>query len=345
MRAIRFDGQGVSLDARAPEPSPEPGEAIIRPVRMGIGSADLARARLAGTPAITLGHEFVGIVERVHGDGSGAERKRWEKKRVVGSINVVCGACDLCRAGLSSHCRRRAVLGLRGRDGCFAERFALPVRNLTEVPAGVDDDAACLAQSVAAALHAAHLVRLEGKPYVTILGDGAVGLIAAQVMARRNASVRLLGMHARNYTLCEKWGIKHRHVDEPGRRQDQDVVFDCTGDGSGLALAMRLVRPKGVIVTRSTPLPCRLDAGGSGSAASGSRVGGVPLVPELASIALDELTVLGARCGSVADAVTALARGEIDTAALITRRAKLQDGVGALRAAGEAEQIKVVMEV
>lgn len=335
MRAIRYDGARVYVDPKAEAPAPGPGEALIRPVRAGVSAFD-ALAAAGGVPAgdgalpLTLGHQFAGVVERLHEDADRDLRKRWERARVVGSINIVCGRCDMCRAGLSSHCRDRRVLGMSGRDGCFAERFTLPLRNLVEVPAAVDDDRAAFAEPLAGALHAAQLVRVEGKPYVTVLGDSVDGLLCAQVMARLNASVRLLGLSPEKYTLCERWGIKHRHIDEVGRRSDQDIVVECTGTVAGLELALRLVRPRGKIVLRS---------GAPGGDGRGVGAGLLEL------IVAGEIQVLGARCGSVADAVATLSRGEIDVLPLITRRAKLADGAAALKAAGEPAQIKVLLDV
>lgn len=336
MRALRFDGSRVVLDAAAPDPVPAPGEALIRVTRAAIGSPD--RAVVAGrVPHLgVLGHAFVGVVERVA--PTRPEHARWEGRRVVGGINLPCGRCERCRAGLSTHCPTRAVLGLRAKDGCFAERLTLPIANLVEVPKTVDDDAATFAEPLAAVLHAAHLTRIEGKPYVTVLGDGPIGLLAAQVMTRLNASVRLLGTHPAKFSLCEKWGIKHRHEREVGRRQDQDVVIDCTGSPSGLELAMRLVRPRGKIVLKSTPAPVPDEPDSGGPKAAGAPI-------DLSPIARHELEVLGARCGPMPDAVGALARGEVDVRSLVTRRFRLAEGVAAFEAAASAESIRVLLEI
>lgn len=335
MRAIRTDGATVTLDARAEAPVPGPGEALVRPTRLGVAASDLAAASGRWPFRGLLGHEFAGVVDRLWPEADKAERKRWEGKRVVGSINIVCGRCELCRAGLSNHCRERSVLGLHKRDGCFADRFTLPVRNLHEVPAGVDDDRAVFAEPLAGAIHAAQLVRLEGKPYVTVLGDGPEALLTAQVMARMNASVRLLGEHPERFTLCEKWGIKHRHASEVGRRQDQDVVVDCSGAAAGLELALRLVRPRGKVVLKTPALPPAPAGDGS------------PIAPgaDLAPLVANEIELLGARCGRLADALHELASGAVDVLSLITRRMRLDDGPAALRAAAEPTQIKVLLDV
>lgn len=328
MRAIRIESGTIHTDDRWPGPTPAPGDAIVRPTLVGIGSPDLAVATGRVRHEGVLGHEFVGVVE------SGGSERAPVGARVVGSISAVCGMCDMCRAGLSPHCRDRRVLGLHRMDGCFAERFAIPARNLVPVPKGVPDDHAVLAEPLAAALHAAQVVRVEGKPYVTVLGDGITGLLTAQVLARLNASVRVLGRHPAKFGRAEKWGVKHRHVDEVGRRADQDVVVDCTGSAEGFELAMALVRPRGKIVLRSAPAPVP----GLDPAATRTSV-------DLAPIAINELEVLGARCGKINDAVATLERRAIDLEGLITRRGRLADARAALEAAMAPDQVRVVMDV
>lgn len=342
MRALRYDGRQITLDTRLDEPAPPPGEALIRPIRVGISEADLSICRGLVPFEGVLGHEFVGVVEAVN-PGAGRDAGRdLAGARVVGSINAACRRCDLCRAGLSNHCRNRTVLGVSGRDGCLADRFVLPVGNLAKVPDAIDDDAAVFAHPLAAAIHAAQSIRIEGKPFISILGDTPLGLLTVQVMARLNASVRLLGMHPDKFSLCEKWGVKHRHVREVGRRQDQDVVVDCSGDRDGLALAMQMVRPRGTILLMAAPAPIPMPPSTQLDAAEDPNwLTGVCLSP----IVTGELEVIGSRCGRVADALEALSRSEVDVLPLITKRMKLDDGAAVVHAAAEPEQIKVVVDV
>lgn len=324
MRALRaIDGQ-VLLDARAPEPDLAPGHAIVRPLKACIAPLDLAVAQGRVAHQGILGHEFVGIVERVHDDSP----RHLVGTRVVVQPDLVCAACDLCRAGLSQHCRTRRTIGSADLDGCLAERVALPVRNLVPVPDGVDADAAALAEPLACALHAANLVRIVGKTYVTVLGDDAHALLMAQVMARMNASVRVLGDRPERFGLAEKWGVKHRHVAEVGRRADQDVVLCSAPDAAMLSLALGLVRPRGKIVLRG------------GDSPSADAWAGVDLSPVIAG----ELELLGARGGRIADAVAALAQKQFDVVSLITRRFRFDDAVAALRAASEPDALKVMVE-
>lgn len=301
---------------------------------MGVCSTDLEIAggymddARAGQP-ITMGHEFVGVVEEFNAATPIQHEivKRLKGKRVVGSINAVCGECDMCRAGLSNHCRNRTVLGIAGRDGCFAERFCLPIVNLVAVPDSVDDDRAVFAEPLAAAMHAAHQLHFEGKPYITVLGDGRLGLLCVQVMSKLNASVRLIGKHEKKLAMCEKWGIKHRLLRDIGRRADQDIVVDCTGSPDGLRTAMQLVRPRGTILMKSTFAPRADD----------------PV--DLSPLVVNEIEVVGSRCGSMSEAIRVLEKQEVDVVSLITGRFPLEQGVRAIEAAGRDDQIKVLIDL
>jgi len=338
MRALRYTAgkpgdPTVRMFSDAPDPKPGPGEALIRPLRMGICATDLEIARGymdadRGEDPITLGHEFVGIVEEFNAISPVQQEfaKRLKGKRVVGSINAVCGVCDLCRAGLSNHCRGRTVLGIAGRDGCFAERFCLPIVNLVAVPDSVDEDRAVFAEPLAAAMHAAHQLHFEGKPYITVLGDGRLGLLCVQVMSKLNASVRLIGKHEKKLALCEKWGIKHRLLRDIGRRADQDIVVDCTGSPDGLRTAMQLVRPRGTILMKSTFAP-RADN---------------PV--DLSPLVVNEIELVGSRCGSINEAVRAIEKQEVDVVSLISARFPLDAGVKAMEAAGRSDQVKVLID-
>ena len=177
---------------------------------------------------------------------------------------------------------------------------------------------------VAAAVNVMQRLRIEARPYITVLGDGRLGLLTAQVLARLNASVRVLGKHAAKLELCERWGIRHRLVDDVTPRADQDVVVDCTGSTTGLVMAMRLVRPRGTIVLKTTVADQQ----------------GVDLSP----IVIHEIDVVGSRCGPFPDALSLLADEAIEVIGLISRRVRLEDGVEGLRAAAQADVIKVLIE-
>jgi threonine dehydrogenase-like Zn-dependent dehydrogenase len=235
----------------------------------------------------------------------------------------------MCQAGLRTHCRKRSILGVEGRDGCFAEFFTLPAANLVTVPDALDDDRAVFAHPLASALQAARQLTIEGKPFITVLGDGPLGLLMAQVMAKLNASVRLIGRYSEKLDLCEKWGIKHRHVDDIGRRADQDIVVDCTGSPTGLELAMELVRPRGKIVLKTL------------LSAHTKIAPGVDLSP----IVLKEIDVIGSGCGPINESVAMLARAQVDVVSLIARRMSLSDGAAVLTTAAQPGVLKVLIDV
>ena len=323
LRALVFDGTTPVLESHRAEPEPGANEAVIRPLRMGICATDLEICRgYMGFQGV-LGHEFVGVVEKVNAKRPAA----LEGKRVVGSINCACGKCDMCRGGLPEHCRDRTVLGIDGRDGCFAERFALPVRNLHEVPDSIDDDHAVFVEPLAAAYQILRQLTIEGRPYITVLGDGRLGLLCAQVMSQLNATVRCVGKHPQKLAMCEKWGVKHRLLEDVGLRADQDIVVDCTGSASGLAVAMQMVRPRGKIVLKTT-------------VAARSPGAGIDLSP----IVINELQLIGSRCGPFEEALAALAQEKVDVVSLISRRMRLADGPEALKTAAQGEVLKVLLE-
>lgn len=307
------------LSREAIGPTTPAGETLIRPTRLAVGrtECDVFRRR-PDVPAFTMGQHFVGV----------AESGPMKGKRVVGSVSVVCGECDLCQRGLASHCRRRVVMGTPGRDGCFADRFVLPTANLHPVPPGVDDDRAAFAVALAAAVQCVQQLRVEGKPYVTVLGDGRVGMLCAQLMNRLNASVRLVGRHESRAETASKWGIRHRLERDVGRRADQDMVIDCTGTAEGFDLALRLVRPRGKVLVKGPA----------------SAVAPAPRPTDLPIVAEKEIEVIGSRCGPVGEALQLLQRGEVDVLSLISKRARLDDAPEAIRQAARGESIAVLLE-
>ncbi|HZW10582.1 MAG TPA: alcohol dehydrogenase catalytic domain-containing protein [Phycisphaerales bacterium] len=299
-----------------------PGEALVSPTRLAADAADALAVR--GEFSGVLGHQFVGRVEAVDPSIGEPAARRLIGKRVVGSAHVPCGVCERCRSGLSLHCANAATLGLAGRDGCFAEAFTIPAANLVVVPDGMHDDRAVFAHTLGRVIHGARMLRVERKAYVSVLGDGPVALLAAQLMARRNASVRLLGTHAANLEICVKWGVKHRAQGDVGRRQDQDVVFDCTGSTESLELALALVRPRGAVVVMRANAP---DATINGHL-----------------IMRDEVQVCGSRGSAVADAVAELASGSVDVLSLIARRMRFEEAPHAIAAAAEPGMLKILLD-
>jgi threonine dehydrogenase-like Zn-dependent dehydrogenase len=265
-----------------------------------------------------LGHEFVADVLE-------SPDKSLIGQRVAGEINVVCGRCDLCQSGLSTHCRNRSVVGILNHGGAFAELLRLPAANLHALPKSIDDDEAVFIEPLAAACQIQKQIKLDGKKWVTVLGDGRLGLLVAQVLRNIGCPVRIIGKHPDKLALCEKWSIRSRPLADISPRHDQDVVVDCTGSPSGFELAMQMVRPRGTIILKST------------SAA------GKPL--NLAPLVIDEIQVIGSRCGPFKEAIRALAEKSVDVTSLIHRRMKLEQGVEAMDLAARPGVLKVLLTI
>jgi len=316
MRAmVVHEGRASVRDV--PDPTPAKGEALIRVHLAGICSTDIEIVKgYAGFDGI-IGHEFVGTIVR---GSSGLMNKR-----VVGEINCVCGRCDLCLSGLSSHCRRRTVVGIKGRPGVFAELVALPEQNCHTVPDAVSDEEAVFAEPLAAAYQIIRQIQIEPRSQVAVLGTGRLGLLVAQVLAHTRCRLIAVGRNPKTLGLLDRKGIRTTTVDAVPRKQDQDIVVDCTGSPDGLRLAMDLVRPRGTIVMKTT---CRAD----------SSLDWTPLV-------VNEVTLLGSRCGPFPEALAALARKQIDVTSLITRQLPLEDGPSALEMAGQPDTIKVLLRI
>jgi threonine dehydrogenase-like Zn-dependent dehydrogenase len=244
---------------------------------------------------------------------------------VVGEINIVCGRCDLCLSGLSSHCRNRSVLGILNHDGAFADFVRLPATNLHVLPKNVEDEAAVFVEPLAAAFQILKQIKLDGRKWVTVLGDGRLGLLAAQVLRDAGCPVRVIGKYPDKLALCEKWSIRSRPLADIVPRHDQDVVVDCTGSADGFELAMQMVRPRGTIVLKST-------------VAAGKALNLAPLV-------IDEINVVGSRCGPFREAIRALSEKRIDVTSLIHRRMKIEQGLEALDLAGRPGVLKVLVRM
>ena len=315
MRALVFD-QTLSYRPHFPELQESDGDTLVKISRAGICSTDLEICRgYMGFSGI-LGHEFVGKVIK-------SPDKNLIGCRVASEINIVCGKCDLCLSGLSNHCRNRSVLGILKHHGAFAEYVRMPAANLHLIPPSVDDDRAVFIEPVAAACQILKQIKLDSSKWVTVIGDGRLGLLVAQVLALTGAPVRVIGHYPEKLTLCEKWSIKSRLESEIDPRHDQDVVVDCTGSPSGLQLAMAMVRPRGTIVLKSTFAV------------------GKPI--NLAPIVIDEIQLIGSRCGPFKEAIRLLSENAIDVTSLIHRRLKLEQGVEAMKLAGEKGVLKVIL--
>jgi alcohol dehydrogenase len=317
MRSLVFD-QTLTFDPRHPEPGEEEGDTLLKVRQAGICSTDLEIVKGYMNFRGVLGHEFVA-------DCVSSPQKDLVGQRVVGEINCVCGRCDLCVSGLSSHCRNRTVLGILNHDGAFAEFVRLPAANLHVIPKTIDDDAAVFVEPLAAAHQVLKQIKLDGRKWVTVLGDGRLGLLVVQVLRNVDCPVRMIGKHPEKLALCEKWQIRSRAVTDIVPRHDQDVVVDCTGSANGFELAMQMVRPRGTIVLKSTV------------------AAGKPL--NLAPLVIDEINVVGSRCGPFREAIRSLAEKSVDVLSLIHRRMRLDQGVEAMELAARPGVLKVLLNV
>jgi len=315
MRALVFD-KSLAFVPRRPEPDARDGDTLLRVRQAGICATDLEIVKGYMGFRGVLGHEFVA-------DVISSPTKDLVGQRVCGEINVVCGRCDLCLSGLSSHCRNRTVLGILNRDGAFAEWVRLPAANLHVLPAAVDDDAAVFVEPLAAAFQVLKQVKVDSGKWVTVLGDGRLGLLVAQVLRDAGCPVRVIGKHPEKLALCEKWSIRARPLADIVPRHDQDIVVDCTGSAGGLETALQMVRPRGTIVLKST-------------VAAGKALNLAPAV-------IDEIQILGSRCGPFREAIRALAEKRVDVASLIQRRMKLEDGLEAMELSGRPGVLKVIL--
>jgi len=313
MIACLFDGRQVRIDRDYPEPQTPPGEVRIALRLAGVCRTDLEIARGYMGFRGVLGHELVGTALE------GARKGR----RVVGGINCVCGRCDMCRRGLPTHCRRRTTLGIDGRDGAFAERLVLPEANLVPVPDGVPDRAAVFAEPLAAAIQITRQVDLAPEQHIVILGDGRLGQLVARVFRARGLSPMVVGKSPAKMALVRRLGLQAIGSDDIHPDKTADVVVEATGTADGLATALGLVRPRGVIVLKSTV----------------ADTAGLNLAP----LVVDEVTVVGSRCGPMDATVAMLAEADLDLEPLITAEYPLTEADTAVRAAEEPEAIKVLV--
>ena len=316
MRAIVFD-RNLRFEPDHPQPKPAEGECLIRVHLAGICATDLHITRGYMNFTGVLGHEMVGTVV----EGS----PQWQGKRVACEINCVCRRCDMCQAGLAHHCRQRSVLGIVGRDGCMADRVAAPERNLHIVPDVISDEEAVFIEPLAAAYQVLVQCPVDRRMNVSVVGPGRLGLLVASVLKETGCRLTVIGRGAHKRSLCEKRGIQAISVDELVPRQDRDVVVECTGSPAGLDIALQLVRPRGTIILKSTY----------------AQMGSLDLAP----LVVNEVTLLGSRCGPFVEAIHALARQAVEVRSLISRTYPIERAVEAFQAAADPRQVKVLIGV
>jgi alcohol dehydrogenase len=315
MKALYFD-ERLSL-REVDGPQCRPGEALIQVMLAGICGTD--RQILKGYSGFRgiPGHEFVGRVVKCDDAG-------WIGKRVVGEINVTCRACEWCRRGLGRHCPRRTVMGIINRPGAFADFVALPTFNLHEVPPDVPNEAAAFTEPLAAACEILEQMPIPHGTPVAVLGDGRLGLLVAQVLQYAKAEVTVIGRHDDKLGLASKWGINIIHAERrsiPAR--SFTIVVEATGSPRGLEQALRIVAPRGTVVMKSTfHQPARFDT---------------------ARLVVDEINLLGSRCGNFTQALELLGSGNIRVLELISKIFPLDAGVEAFEHMSRTPCLKVLL--
>ncbi|OGQ56633.1 MAG: alcohol dehydrogenase [Deltaproteobacteria bacterium RIFCSPLOWO2_02_FULL_53_8] len=315
MRAIVLDKKAAYVINR-PEPEPKAGEALIRVRSAGVCATDLELIKgymgFKGVP----GHEFCGVV-------SESSDKTLINKRVAGEINIGCNRCDWCASGRRNHCPDRQVLGILDKDGVFAEYVTLPNENLHILPDEISDEEAVFIEPLGAAFEISEQVDVKGRD-VCVLGDGRLGLLCAQALNLAGCRLTAIGRHAEKLAILEARGIKTRLGIE-GLKKTFDVVVDCTGSDTGFDDALSLVRPAGTVVLKTT-------------VATRQAV-------NLNQLVIDEITVVGSRCGPFKPAIEALADKRVDVKGLIAKTFSIEDGVEALEYAARKGVMKVLIKI
>ena len=317
MLGLWLEAQQLRVREDIPLPVPPSDEALVRVHLAGICNTDLELVRgyypFAGVP----GHEFVGSVAEA------ASAPEWVGRRVAGEINAACGSCVSCRAGRPTHCEKRTVLGIVARDGAFATHLRLPIRNLHAVPGALPDEAAVFTEPTAAALEIQQQLSVSPADRVVVIGAGKLGHLVAQTLAVTGCSLLVAGRSPRPLALLAARGIATCDVAALEPRA-ADLVVECTGHPDGLELARRAVRPRGTIVLKSTY---------HGKAEV-----------DLARFVVDEITLVGSRCGPFEPALALLASGRVDPRALVEARYPLAEAVAAFEHAARPGALKVLVD-
>jgi threonine dehydrogenase-like Zn-dependent dehydrogenase len=309
MRALTYENNLALREI--PQPKRQAGESLVRISMAGICNTDIELTRgymrFTGVP----GHEFTGIVEE-------SDTPALLKQRVVGEINIGCKKCSYCLQGLERHCPARSVVGILNRQGAFAEYISLPDRNLHRIPSTVGEKQAVFVEPLAAALEILEQVRIEPAARVAIIGDGKLALLVLQVLRPIGCQVWLFGKHSSKVRIAERFGAITASDGEKF-----DVVVEASGHTDGLAAAIGMCRPRGVLVLKST------------------YAGHVEYNP--AKVVIDELTIVGSRCGPFEPAIRKLAESQVDVTPLISKVFRFHEAVEAFDYAQQEGVLKVLL--
>lgn len=314
MQSLWLEDNKISLrEVSKPE---RKNEALIKIRKAGICSTDLELVKGYYPYTGILGHEFVGEVVD-------SPDKSWIGRRVVGEINAVCGTCEACLNGRPTHCDSRTVLGIVNRDGVFAEFTSLPLANLHQVPDSVPDEVAVFAEPLAAALEIQQQIQIKSTDRVLVVGAGRLGQLIAQTLALTGCYLGVVARHPRQQKLLTARGIRLLTEEEIQPRK-WDLVVEVTASPDGFNLARKAIRPRGTLILKST------------------YKGDISV--NLSSIVVDEITVLGSRCGPFDPALRLLESREVDTSGLIDGQYKLSDSIKAFEKAAQSGVLKVLIE-
>ena len=321
MKAIVFDKE-LKLDKNYPKPVPQKGEALIKVTLAGICNTDFEITKGYMGYVGVLGHEFVGIVEDVNDTD-----KTLVGKRVVAEISWGCDDpnCEWCAKKNYRHCPNRHTIGIWKKDGCMAEYITVPTNILFEVPDNVTDEQAVFVEPLAAACEITEQLHIEPTAKVVVLGDGKLGLTTALTLNALNLDVLLVGKHQNKLDIAKAQGVETKLLQDFIIEKKYDVVVEATGSASGFETSMALTKPRGVLVLKST-------------VASGKEL-------NLAPIVIDEITVLGSRCGQFTPALRLLKNKRIDFTPFITGTYSIDDAIEAFEANKSKESLKILIRM
>lgn len=316
MQAVWLEDRELRVRDDVPIPEPPEGEALVRVLKAGICNTDIELTRGYYPFTGVLGHEFVGTVEK--------GPPRIAGKRVVGEINAVCGECGACRQGRSTHCEARTVLGIVDRNGAFAEYLTLPFENLHVVPEEVETAAATFTEPLAAALEIQQQIHVRAADRVVVVGDGKLGQLIAQTLTLTGCDLLVVGRHPRKLGLLSAEGIATAKP-EAVQAGGFDLAVECTGNPEGFAIARTSLRPRGTLIMKSTY------AGA--------------LSVDASSLVVDEITVVGSRCGAFPPALRLLCDKQVAVRPLIDARYRLADALEAFEHAQQPGVLKVLLDM
>jgi threonine dehydrogenase-like Zn-dependent dehydrogenase len=315
MKALHFDGQKMTF--LTDYDPPKPGETLVKINLAGICGTDIEILSGYMSYQGILGHEFVGVIKE-------SQDTHLIGKRVVGEINVGCGICELCKKGLERHCPHRTVLGILRRDGAFAQYLSLPEKNLHVIPDQIRDEQAVFVEPLAAAFEIKQQIKLKLESNIALVGDGRLAQLVALVLNLSCQNITCFGRHKNKLELLKNLGIKTKIGIDSDDNQKFDLVVEATGSNSGFTDSMKLIKPKGTVILKST-------------LASKTNL-------DLTSMVINEVSVIGSRCGPFGPAINALASGRISVDNLIDSTYSLEKFQDAFEQAKKPDILKVLLK-